>query len=121
METWKTILENENYEVSNFGNVRNKHNKKLLTGDVNNIGYRRVILYYGKKQRFFVHRLVAFYFCEGYAEGLVVNHKDGCKLNNNADNLEWVTRSENDLHAVRLGLRTPWNKGKKLGKRKKAN
>ncbi len=53
----------------------------------------------------FVHRLVAQYFCDGYAEGLVVNHIDGDKTNNRSSNLEWVTRSENDLHAFSLGLR----------------
>lgn len=59
------------------------------------------------KKRYFVHRLVAFYFVPGYQEDLVVNHIDGDKSNNLFTNLEWVTRSENDLHAFALGLRTP--------------
>lgn len=62
-------------------------------------------MYYLNAKRFFVHRLVAYHFVDGYQDGLVVNHKDGNKLNNEADNLEWVTRSENDLHAFKLGLR----------------
>ena len=37
----------------------------------------------------------------------MVNHKDGNKLNNVAENLEWVTHSENDLHAYKLNLREP--------------
>lgn len=51
--------------------------------------------------------MVAKHFCDGYKDNLVVNHKDGNKLNNNYENLEWVTRSENDLHAFRLDLRKP--------------
>ena len=75
-------------------------------GDINSAGYRRISLYYNNiHKRYFVHRLVAFYFCPGYMEGLVVNHIDGNKLNNISSNLEWVTRSENDIHAFKLGLR----------------
>ena len=62
-------------------------------------------LYSPVKKRFFIHRLVAQHFCEGYQKDLVVNHKDGNKLNNCANNLEWVTRSENDLHAFKNNLR----------------
>lgn len=103
MEEWKSIDELDNkYEISSLGNVRNVNTGKILTGDINNIGYRRIT--YNKKH-YFIHRLVAKYFVEGYEEGLVVNHKDGNKLNNTKDNLEWVTRSENDLHAFRLHLR----------------
>lgn len=42
-----------------------------------------------------IHRLVAKYFCKGYFEGAVVNHKDANKHNNMASNLEWVTHKEN--------------------------
>lgn len=106
MEIWKDIVGYEdNYQISNYGNVKNKITGKILIGDKNNIGYRRVILYQPKKKRFFVHRLVALHFVDGYKENLVINHIDGNKENNHYKNLEWVTRSENDLHAFRLGLR----------------
>ena len=42
-----------------------------------------------------LHRLVAEYFCEGYFEGAVVNHKDTNIHNNHYTNLEWVTQKEN--------------------------
>lgn len=104
-ENWKPIKGYElNYEVSDMGNVRNKKTKKIIVGDKNNVGYRRVTLYTPIKKRFFVHRLVAYHFCHGYKEDLVVNHKDGNKLNNNFNNLEWVTRKENMRHAVDTGL-----------------
>lgn len=105
-EIWKPIKNYETYyEVSNLGNVRNYKTKKILKGDINTCGYRRVVLYAPVKKRFFIHRLVAYHFCDGYQEELIVNHKDGNKLNNMADNLEWVTRSENDLHAYKNDLR----------------
>lgn len=80
---------------------------KILIGDTNNLGYKRITLYSPIKKRFFIHRLVALHFCEGYKEDKIVNHKDGNKQNNAADNLEWVTHSENDRHAYKLGLRKP--------------
>lgn len=105
-EHWKDIVNYEKYyEVSDLGRVRNKKTKQILAGDLNTLGYKRVILYVPVKKRFFVHRLVAMHFCDGYSPDLVVNHKDGNKKNNAACNLEWVTRSENDLHAYRNDLR----------------
>lgn len=106
MEIWKDIEGYEGYyKISSCGRVKNTKSNAILTGDENNIGYKRVILYAPVKKRFFVHRLVAYHFVDGYRDDLVVNHKDGNKQNNNFENLEWVTRSENDLHAFRLGLR----------------
>ena len=74
-ERWKPIKGyEENYEVSDFGNVRNKKTKQILIGDKNNVGYRRVILYTPVKKRFFVHRIVDYHFCKGYSEELIENH-----------------------------------------------
>lgn len=106
MESWKDISGYETYyQVSSYGNVRNTKTNKIITGDVNSSGYRRVILYKPIKKRVFVHRLVAKTFVNGYDKDLVVNHIDGNKTNNNSDNLEWITRSDNDKHAFKLGLR----------------
>lgn len=58
----------------------------------------------GRRSMPMVHRLVAVAFIEnkhGYPE---VNHKDGNKLNNGAENLEWVTRSMNMKHAWDIGI-----------------
>jgi hypothetical protein len=51
-----------------------------------------------------LHRLVALAYIENPNEFKEVNHKDGNRLNNSYVNLEWVTRSENQLHAYRNGL-----------------
>lgn len=105
-EIWKPIIGYEsNYIISNFGQVKNIKTGKILKGDINNAGYKRITLFTPIKKRFFVHRLVAMHFVKGFDVELVVNHIDGNKLNNNADNLEWVTRSENDLHAYQNNLR----------------
>ena len=105
-EIWKDIKGYEGYyQISSEGQVKSLISNKILIGDTNNLGYKRVVLYTPIKKRFFIHRLVALHFCEGYAENLVVNHKDGNKQNNKAENLEWITHSQNDLHAFQNNLR----------------
>lgn len=55
----------------------------------------------------FIHRAVPLTFleCPGDPEDFQVNHKDGNKVNNKLENLEWCTRSENSIHAYATGLR----------------
>lgn len=64
------------------------------------MGYLEVCFVHQRKTfKFLVHRLVAIAFVDGYKEGLVVNHLDGDKLNNDPKNLEWVTPGRNSEHA----------------------
>lgn len=106
MEIWKDIHDYEGYyQISSEGRVKSLISNKILIGDTNSSGYRRVMLYAPVKKRFFIHRLVALHFCEGYSNNLIVNHKDGNKQNNKAENLEWITRSQNDVHAFKNNLR----------------
>ena len=105
MEIWKDI-ENYSgyYQISSYGRVRNVKTGNILTGDINNIGYKRVCLYKnGKPHQKFVHRLIAEAFIPPFT-GQQVNHIDGDKLNNSVENLEWCTGSENMQHAYRNGL-----------------
>lgn len=70
-----------------------------------NHGYMQVKLYKNKKSKSFrVHRLVAEQFILNTYKKPEVNHIDGNKRNNFVDNLEWVTRKENEQHAVKHGL-----------------
>ena len=101
---WKPIVGFEDCgAVSNTGLIRNKHGLIRKT-NIGKNGYERVG-FHGGQETVFVHRLVACAFCDGYADGLEINHKDGDKLNNTASNLEWVTPSENIKHAYRTGLK----------------
>lgn len=112
-EEWRKVLEYP-YEVSNFGRVRRIHRDpqirrgpfKLLKPSVVQ-GYCMVVLYSGGKKGKWVkvHRLVAVAFLGDPPIDHQVNHKDGIKVNNHVDNLEWVTISENEKHAYRLGLK----------------
>jgi len=116
------------YEVSNFGNVRsieryanNGHNNglrklpsKVLTPAVGKSGYLLVTFSVDNTQSSQnVHHLVARAFICNDSNKPQVNHKDGNKQNNCLDNLEWVTASENGLHAYRVLGNTAWNKGMK--------
>lgn len=76
-----------------------------LTPKVDRYGYNTVKLSVKRKVYYrTIHRLVAETFIANPGNLPHVNHKDGNKLNNNVDNLEWVTPRENTLHAHSTGL-----------------
>jgi hypothetical protein len=97
-EVWTTIGEFENYEVSSFGNVRNKKTGRILK-PANKGGYLSVGLSsLSKKKTVAVHRLVALTFLENPENKAHVNHKDKNRSNNNINNLEWCSPAENNIH-----------------------
>lgn len=91
---WKNI--SENYRISSTGLVYSVRRDIILKPDKNSKGYLRVVL--DNKRRKFIHRLVATYFVPNPLNLPEVNHKDGNKLNNNMDNLEWMTGEDNIAH-----------------------
>lgn len=94
------------YEISNLGNVRSLGQLMMRQSVHYKNGYRSILFKLkGAQKRVTVHSLVARYFIENPLGLKEVNHKDGDKANNRADNLEWCTRSCNCLHAIRTGLR----------------
>ena len=104
-ELWLPVEGFPNYEVSNWGNVRNRLTGKMLKQPISNTGYKRVYLYddQGSHPKS-VHRIEAEAFFDGCGEHLQVNHIDGNKQNNDLSNLEWCTASENMKHAFKTGL-----------------
>ena len=120
-ERWKDIPGFEGrYQVSDLGRIKslsfmqryllrngkeNYRRTKEKIRALNNInsGYFIVQLWLDDVgYSYLVHRLVAEAFVPGSAR--TVNHKDGNKKNNKAANLEWMSYSENHLHAVGLGI-----------------
>jgi hypothetical protein len=96
------------YWINIFGQIMVfSANKKIrfLKPRKDRAGYLTVRLFRkGKAYTKYVHRLVAQSFIPWEMARPYVNHKDGKKLNNLLFNLEWVTHSENMIHAYRAGL-----------------
>lgn len=104
-----------NYLINRDGIVIRCCDSLRHRGTIDNKGYRihtlrRDVLFDHRTKLVTTgnHRLLALTFLEYPAEvnDLHVNHKDGIKINNAVDNLEWVTPKENVMHAVANGLRT---------------
>lgn len=111
---WRPIPGYEGvYSVSDEGQVRRDGAASgAVQGRIRRLwrrpdGYYMILLSKAcKKQSLLVHAVVATAF-HGPRPSPThqVNHKDGVKANNRADNLEWATPSENQQHAVATGLR----------------
>lgn len=113
-ERWKSVVDYEDsYEISTSGNIRSLDRivqcryptpikGKQLKPVKNGQGYLQVTL---KGKIYLVHRLSAFTFLDNSENKPEVNHIDGDKTNNYLSNLEWCTKSENHIHAHKLGLK----------------
>jgi len=102
IETWENLAEFAGaYQISNQGRVKGKkNNSKILAQRIDRAGYYTVRIYKeGKSHTKYLHRLIAEAFIPNPDNKPEVNHKDGNKLNNSVDNLEWVTHAENMQHA----------------------
>lgn len=112
MEIWKKIKGFEDYEISNYGNVKSlKHKEaKILKSHPNEKGYYNIDLYLNNKRKTVrVHKLVSEYFLNHKGNGtmeLVIDHIDNDKSNNRANNLQIITNRENSSKTI----------NKKLGK-----
>ena len=103
-EKWKIIEEFPRYLISNKGRIKilsTLEDKKLFVKDD---GYVATTLGDGKQSYKYVHRLVAEAFIKNKHDKPQVNHINGIKGDNRAENLEWVTPAENIRHAIDTGL-----------------
>jgi len=100
---WKPVVGYEGvYSISSNGSVRRDSSGRILSKMLRK-GYFYVNLCSrGISQKKDVHQLVGEAFLSLRPVGMQINHRDGCKTNNEASNLEWVTPSENALHAYRM-------------------
>lgn len=123
-ELWKDIPNYEGlYEASNLGRIRTKEGKKTYSklhgeriwkqrilkpracADFSKIGYRVSLWKDGKAKDFLVARLVCTTWHENLIDSkMTVNHKDGNRLNNNIENLEWLSLSDNIRHGFENNL-----------------
>lgn len=107
---WKDVIfegEHTIYVVSNYGDVYNTKLKNPMKLTLNTQGYVTVNLSIKKQiHHTRVHRLVAEAFIPNIdpKNKTQVNHIDGNKLNNRANNLEWVSCQQNMDHAWENGL-----------------
>jgi len=106
-EIWKSYCEfDSRFLISNKGNVKGVTGK-LRKIQISTTGYPIVVVctQNQKLKTFKIHRLVAELFLEKEEDKCVINHIDGNKLNNSVKNLEWVTHSQNLVHAYNTNLR----------------
>jgi len=102
-EERKNITGFSNYDITKSGRVISKRFNAYISTYKNDSGYEVASLKQkGKNMKKYVHRIVAQEFVVNPDPEIknIVNHKDGDVTNNTVDNLEWVTNSENILHAI---------------------
>lgn len=122
IELWEDIEGYETlYKVSNLGRIKSlnrtnvnkngikrKLKERVLKLSDGSKGYLIVSLSKNNKiKSCTVHSLVANAFVIKKSDNLQVNHINGIKSDNRASNLEWVTASDNLLHAHRIGIKKP--------------
>lgn len=127
-EIWKDIPGYEGlYQASRSGKIRSMSRRldyrtgsrmidgRILRPALSKEGYLRVCLCReGEEKNGKVHRLICLTFLPNPENKPHVNHKDGNKLNNHVDNLEWCTASYNQRHAFAKGLAKPNYSGRKI-------
>lgn len=120
-DDWVVVPNHEFFEVTSCGRIRSvprtstvirsgkswqwTRKPKILSPCVEKNGYLQIASQHnGIRKKYLVHRLVGFAHVSGYEPGLTINHVNGNKLDNRAENLEWVSLSANTEHQWATGL-----------------
>jgi hypothetical protein len=112
-EQFKPFPFNKLVKVGNMGTIIRPNGRKASKRP-DNIGYLVVSIFInGVMKPFKQHRVIAMTWIDNPYKLPEVNHKDGIKTNNGADNLEWTSHQDNIIHAHKLGLCK--NSGRKPG------
>lgn len=109
---WKRLVYpgielNNHFLISSEGDLMNELTGKILKPEILRSGYYSVRVTLGsrnKKKHIIIHKAVAYTFLDNPHNYKVINHKNGNKLKNNVDNLEWCTYSYNLYHAYDTNL-----------------
>jgi len=113
-EIWTRIPGYPDYRISILGRIKRiriaHNNQRWKAGHIKKLKtqgrYLNTSLHKGiAHKQDYVHRLVLLSFVGQCPPSCECNHKDGNKLNNRLDNLEWTTHSKNELHAYKNGLK----------------
>jgi hypothetical protein len=112
MEIKKILYRERYFTVDDMGNLY-KLNGEVAKQQINSSGYPCVTL---GNNCYLIHIIIATAFVPNPENKKFVNHKKGIKTDNRATELEWMTKSENELHSVRVlgnkrnvdGLRYNW-------------
>ena len=100
MEEYKIIKDFENYSVSNLGNIKNNKTDRILKPQIDTQGYYNVKLYInGKSFNKNIHKLVAESFIPNPFNKKCIDHINNDRLNNNVNNLRYVTYQENSMNS----------------------
>lgn len=102
-EIWLPIAGFPKYQISNIGRVKNVSTNKVRKHSFDKDGYPRLnLMIEGNIQKnVHVHKLVCKSFIGEKPDNHIVNHKNGIKDDNTADNLEWVSYRENSCHFMK--------------------
>ncbi len=92
-ELWRSVVGNDRYEVSSYGNVRNAKSLRVLKPWP--VGYGYLTIGLGKAGRHYVHQLICTTWHGPRPDGLFACHANDIKTDNRPQNLYWGTRSEN--------------------------
>lgn len=98
-EYWKTYKDT-NYEISNYGRIKNLKTSKIFTGSLRDDGYINATI---NKKSFLMHRLVVETFIRPLQNGEYIDHINGIKTDNRLKNLQIVSHQENMSRAAQKG------------------